>query len=349
VCCDGTWDGPAGPPDSDGAPTNVSKLAAAIARVDANGHPQQVFYEPGVGTGGWLDHWVGGLWGWGISKRILNAYRFVVEVYEPGDTVFLFGFSRGAYTVRSLAGLIRNCGVLRPPFRDRIGDAYKLYRRRDTASCPDRRESQLFRHEYAFEIRIRFIGVWETVGDLGIPICLPWVPKSWVRAIRQAWEFHDVDLGANVDNAYQAIAIDEKRSQYKPTLWHQKPDAVGRQTLSQVWFAGTHRNVGGGFRDPGLSDLALKWMIERASEHGLEFDADLLAKTLHPNYLGTIQNTKAGIFAVLPNAVRRMDPGGVTSESAHVTAVERLESRALAPAYRPHNLLHYLRIGGKIT
>src|SRR5262249_14352914 len=135
VCSDGTWNRPDQVSHGKACPTNVTKIARAIAaRTDA-GVPQYVYYNRGVGTD-WRDHLRGGAFGIGCSETIREAYEYLVRQYEPGDELWFFGFSRGAYTVRSLAGLIRNSGLLRREYADRLDAAYTLYRRRDADSNP---------------------------------------------------------------------------------------------------------------------------------------------------------------------------------------------------------------------
>jgi len=161
ICSDGTWQSP----ESDTS-THVLRLAEGIAPEDAAGNKQVVFYDWGVGSEG--DKFSGGITGKGIDKNIQDCYRFVVHNYEPGDALYLFGFSRGAYTVRSLAGLIRNCGILRREHAEKVGHAYALYRNRGPASAPGRQKAETFRRNYAVAdvSRIHFIGVFDTV-----PLC----------------------------------------------------------------------------------------------------------------------------------------------------------------------------------
>jgi len=168
--------------------------------------------------------------------------------FEPDDELFFFGFSRGAYTARSTVGFVRNAGILRLENADRIDEAYALYR--DRATHPRDIESQLFRRSFSRETRIRFIGVWDTVGALGIP----WSGMPGIELINRRWQFHDTDLSTTVDAAFQALAIDEKRPPFEPAIWSQQPDAVG-QRLEQVWFAGVHCDVGGGYPDSTLADM----------------------------------------------------------------------------------------------
>ena len=346
ICSDGTWNIPDRQDRGKVRPSNVAKMALAITPRAADGTEQLVFYGKGVGTGP-LDRLRGGAFGWGLSKNIQDAYRFIIEHHEPGDEIFLFGFSRGAYTVRSTAGLIRNSGVLKREHRDKVSDAYHLYRRRDDASQPSKVEAQLFRKQFAKEVRITFIGVWDTVGALGIPTGIPWLPGSWLSFINRRWQFHDVKLSSFVDNAYQALAIDEKRPQFMPTLWKQQPHAQHQQ-MEQVWFAGVHTNIGGGYEDAGLSDITFLWMKDKAEACGLAFDQDYIQQTFVPNHLGELRDSKTGLYALLRDAVRSIGEGYNANEAIHRSAVDRME-QAFNPSYRPTNLLSYLQSGGKVV
>ena len=212
ICCDGTWNTP---DQSDGgrpALTNVAKVALSVSRSSEANVEQRVYYQHGVGVSRW-EHIRGGAFGFGLSRNVREAYRFIVENYEPGDELFFFGFSRGAFTARSTVGLIRNAGILRRENAARIDEAYSLYR--DRAVHPNDLESQLFRRTYSFETRIRFIGVWDTVGALGIPLS----GVRGLKAITSRWEFHDTALSSIVDAAYQALAIDERRGPFEPAIW----------------------------------------------------------------------------------------------------------------------------------
>ena len=280
ICADGTWNRPEKDLSKD-APTNVLKLARAIAPVaPGNGNQgieQVVFYDWGVGS--YHDPVTGGAFGAGIDKNIQDAYRFIVQNYDPGDELFLFGFSRGAYTVRSLAGLIRNCGILRRPFAQHIHGAFELYRDRDDP--PDSKEARSLRKHCAVanRTRIRFIGCWDTVGALGVPLSL-------LGFLNDAHLFHDTELSSIVQTARHALSIDETREDFAPTRWGRKAGI----DMQQVWFAGGHSDVGGGFlKAPGdaglLSDIPLNWMIREAELCGLGVEAhvkhDLAAAPFH--------------------------------------------------------------------
>jgi uncharacterized protein (DUF2235 family) len=269
VCCDGTWNRP----DED-SPTNVAKVALAVADSDGD-VPQLVLYHRGVGTDR-FERIRGGAFGWGLSRNVRDCYRFVIANYEPGDQLFFFGFSRGAYTARSTVGLIRNAGILLPEHFDRVDDAYDMYRDRDETRRPSGIEATLFRRSFSHdEIEVRFVGVWDTVGALGIP----WLPK---QVARRLWGFHDTELSRKVKLAYHALAIDEKRRPFVPSLWYRKAEDTG--ILEQRWFTGVHSDIGGGYPDCSLADITLWWMADRARAAGLALKDDHLVATRTPGH-----------------------------------------------------------------
>src|SRR3954447_19809203 len=211
VCCDGTWNRPDHIDQGVAAPTNVAKIALALADHDASGNAQLLHYEAGVGTRRW-EHLAGGGLGVGLSRNVQECYRFIVDNYVPGDELYLFGFSRGAFTARSTVGLVRNAGILRPGHRDRVTQAYALYRnpRRDTE--PGGIAAELFRRSYSYsDVYVHFVGVWDTVGALGIPI-----DGFRPPLLSRLWTFHDTTLSRYVLNAYHAMAIDERRRPFTP-------------------------------------------------------------------------------------------------------------------------------------
>jgi uncharacterized protein (DUF2235 family) len=278
VCCDGTWNKPEQLSKGLLAPTNVSKLALSIAREDEDGTPQLVHYQRGVGTRV-LEKLRGGALGIGLSRNVRECYAFLVEQYEPGDQLFLFGFSRGAFTARSLGGLVRNSGILLSHNRARIDDAYRLYRSPDKETEPASLEAEMFRRLYSHPLaEIEFIGVWDTVGALGIPEG-PLTPRRLIKR----WSFHDTKLSRHVRHAYHALAIDERRGMFEPALWVRQDGAPASQELEQVWFAGAHCDIGGGYADTGLSDIALLWMARKAKACGLAFDPERLCEVTEPD------------------------------------------------------------------
>jgi len=255
TCSDGTWNKPNEKDEGVISPTNVWKLYDLIALKDMNGVVQIPFYDEGVGTE-WYDHLIGGLFGMGINQNIIQAYQFIADNYEQGDEIYLFGFSRGAYTARSVAGFIRNSGLLRKEYIDKLEEAFLLYKRRDDKSKPDADEAVEFRKNYCFDnVRIKFIGVWDTVGELGIPLEV----FNEINRDLLDCRFYDVKLSSYVDYAYHAVAIDEHRKQFLPTLWEQQQDEKdAQQVMEQMWFTGAHCDVGGGYNEHGLSDCALR-------------------------------------------------------------------------------------------
>ncbi len=228
--------------------------------------------------------------------------------------------------------------MLQPEHIDRIDGAYQLYRRRDDASHPTELEATLFRKTYAYGADPPFItclGVWDTVGALGIPIGRLGGVSREVLGLR----FHDVELSRFVRNAFHAVAIDERRDAFAPSLWEQPVGKdKGEQRVEQVWFAGVHANVGGGYADAGLSDVAFRSIVERAAECGLAFDPPYLAEAGEANPLGALRDSRTGIYRFLPRHIRRVcapPEGKLTYESVHPAVIERIASD---PAYRPGNL-----------
>lgn len=343
VCCDGTWNTPDQMYEGRACPTNVTKLALSVAPVGADGMQQRMFYHRGVGTRRW-ERVRGGAFGLGLSRNIQDAYRLVVENFEPGDELFFLGFSRGAYTARSTVGLIRNAGVLRREHADRVGEAYRLYRSRADEARPTGTEAKLFRASYSHETRIRFIGVWDTVGALGIPLS----GLRWANAFNRRWQFHDTDLSSTVDAAFHALAVDEKRPPFQPAVWSQQADARS-QRLEQVWFSGGHCDVGGGTPDSSLSDLALLWMADRARSCGLGFDETRFSTEevpgstcefpVRPDPWGPMHESRKGFYRLL----RRYDrPLGVAEDGEEYVASTTLQRREKDADYAPPGLLAHL-------
>ncbi|WIY06567.1 DUF2235 domain-containing protein [Amycolatopsis mongoliensis] len=340
ICCDGTWNSLKQP-----VPTNVARVWDVVPGEAADGVRQLTCYHEGVGAGlPWLGHLAGGAFGWGLSANVRKAYEFVVENYVPGDELFFFGFSRGAYTARSTVGFIRNCGVLRPEHAGRIGEAYRLYRNRDEATGPDSPDAVRFREEHAHEdvTPIRFLGVWDTVGALGIPLS----GGRWLHRLNRRWQFHDMTLSSTVQSAFQALAVDEHRKSYVPAVWKpsRKP-AEQNQEREQVWFAGAHSDVGGGYREHALSDIALRWLASRAERCGLAFDPGAFGGPAGANAEGTLHDSLNGFFRLFGSADRPIGEKDAPSESLASSVLDR--HRAMV--YSPANLVTYLEGSPKIT
>jgi uncharacterized protein (DUF2235 family) len=287
IFADGTWNSP-----EKGGATNVLHMARAV-RPDVAGTKQVAFYDWGVGTD--RKKLSGGLTGAGIDKNILDCYRFLVHNYDEGDQLFFFGFSRGAYTVRSLAGLIRNCGLLRRQHARRMPEAFRLYRKRTRASGPNEVVPTNFRRDYAVAdiTPIEFVGAWDTVGALGIPV------PFWGTLNEREFLFHDTEPSKIMHPARHAVAIDENRQDFAPVLWSDKPNV----DIRQVWFAGVHSDIGGGYRESGLSNCASQWMLGEASKFGLQFESHFLEAVL-PDPADKQHNQRKGIYLARGELVR---------------------------------------------
>jgi uncharacterized protein (DUF2235 family) len=336
ICCDGTWN-----TGRENCPSNVYKIAQIIAPYDGDGNEQRVRYFEGVGTRP-MERLQGGVFGFGLSRDILEAYRSLIGLYDPGDEIFLFGFSRGAYTARSTVGLIRTAGLPRREHIGKVSEAYELYRRRnDPAAHPTGVEATHFRARFSHEPRIRFIGVWDTVGSLGIPDGLPWVPQRLLERINRRWTFHDTDLSSTVDYAYQAIAIDERRPQFKPTLWSRQAHARN-QMMEQVWFAGVHTDIGGGYEDGRLADITLQWMKEKAEGCRLAFHPGFpIGIAFDPDPLGKLHESKNFLYALFRDHIRPIGEKR-DRENGELAGNEMVHRSALVRAgqvaYHPPNL-----------
>jgi uncharacterized protein (DUF2235 family) len=262
-CADGTWQEPVNN-------TNVYRLYKALA-VTSN---QVTFYDDGVGAGvTGLNGVLEGAFGLGIFQKIKDGYTKIAHVYEAGDVIFLFGFSRGAYTARSLAGMIAICGLPTGEFSDDcVAQAFAAYR------DPINRASilaGLTACGLAAPV-IEMVGVWDTVGSLGIPAISGGVDET-------TYGFLDTGLHPDIKNGFQCLALDEKRAQFPATLW--PAPAVAGQTIEQVWFSGCHGDVGGGTAVAGsvdagtrLCDITMGWMVSKAQSVGLTFDPGLIAQ-----------------------------------------------------------------------
>ena len=328
VCSDGTWN----TPDQE-LPSNVTRLARSVLPTAPDGAAQVVFYDAGVGTEGFLPYrLVGAVSGKGIQKNIRDCYRFIMHNYEDNDEIYLFGFSRGAYTARSLAGMIRNVGLLHKAYAHKLQAAYLLYRRPDAK--PDSDEARKFRADYSREAEITFIGVWDTVGALGIPV------RGFGKLLGAGrHQFHDVELNRWVKHACHALAIDERRCSFQASLW--KYQVKDGQIVEQVWFPGKHGDIGGTSGETCLEQAPFQWMAGRASALGLALNAE---NTYQPTRSYTSPGLLERLWRRLSSCTREIDKDD--TQWLHPTAHERFEDK---PSYRPPNLKAYLaRPGSRI-
>lgn len=266
LCCDGTWNSPV-----NASVSNIEKIARSVRTgIGPDGVQQMVFSVEGVGAQGYLvDRLLGGAFGYGLTRNVVAGYRHLALNYEPGDEIYVFGFSRGAYTARSVVGMVATVGLLTQDAlaRDRLCDAERIYRLRDAQERAA--QAAAFRAAHCHEhVPVAFLGVFDTVGALGVP-----------GLSRRRSTFHDVRLSTDVECARQALAIDDRRITFEPCLWD-VPVAMAAR-VKQVWFPGGHSDVGGGARARALSDTALLWMVGEAIARGLAFDEDRLLAQLH--------------------------------------------------------------------
>ncbi|GLS35429.1 hypothetical protein GCM10010869_10170 [Mesorhizobium tianshanense] len=269
---DGTW-------NAVGTNTNVWRLRSLCADKDVEGRQQLRYYDTGV------NGVVGGGWGKGLTENVQEAYNWLVENYEDGDQIFIFGFSRGAHTARSLAGFIAICGLLKPGGALGVDQLYERYRNDDERTIYklpvlDFRRITLEERwmlKYSRPVAIEMVGVWDTVGALGIPAF------SFAGVSSSTLKFHHTGLRKPIRHGFHALAIDEHRGKFAPTPWTVRTK-VGEATpapmrpiesVEQRWFVGAHANVGGGCFNDTLAQLPLRWMMQKASNLGLAFRNEL--------------------------------------------------------------------------
>ena len=308
ICCDGT---------GNRYGRNNTNVVETYALVEKD-REQIAYYDPGVGTGGWdYEEEKGSLraksdqaTGEGLQKNVEDAYRRLMQCFEPGDRVYLFGFSRGAFTVRSLAGMLRKCGLLRSGHENLVEYASGIY---NTPSNDD--VAAGFRSTFARGCPIEFIGVWDTVESLILNAGRKW---------------HDHALSPEVRSGFHALAIDERRRDFPPCLWDES-QAVRGQTVEQVWFAGVHSDVGGWYEERGLSNVALHWMLGKAAACGLRIDRAGLALR-RPDPHDRMHDSWTGIWKVRGRRARKIPEGA----RIHRSVLERMESSGAG--YRPKNL-----------
>jgi hypothetical protein len=330
--------------------------------------PYIVFYERGVGTGGFLDNVRGGAFGAGLGRNIRRAYSFLSRNYEPGDEIFIFGFSRGSYTARSLVGYIGAVGLLRSSNCSEINESrgWYYYRKSPFDRLPTE-GVEIRRNAYPRrDVAINFLGVFDTVGALGVPI-------SWFRREnRDLFEFHDVGLSPSCKVNVQALAVDEHREAFEATLWRQpKFEEIG-SNAEQVWFVGAHSDIGGGYIDErfrpalpqrSLDDITLDWMKKRLLNHYDDFPVKVSdSPSIENAYLAPHHEARQSIFSARPFSYRSIGNqygnarlwrweadvcfdrhNGPVGEMIHISALLRLGQRVKCQRsyrnYLPRNLI----------
>jgi len=311
ICCDGTCN------QFGSVNTNVVRLFQSVERRSAD---QVAFYDPGVGTfaarffsfnvGKFLGKALGAAFGYGVKANMEACYRYLMDTYEDGDRVFLFGFSRGAFTARSLAAMLDKCGLLHPGHQNLIPYMSRQYFRDKPAQ-----EVAHFKQTFCRECTPYFVGVWDTVGALGV-----------LKAMRQ---FANNSLNPKVRYAFHAMSIDEKRSKLMVTPWDENTVGSG-QTLEQVWFAGVHCDVGGGYADHRLADIPFRWMADKARSCGLRFLDDTV-DDVQGDPLGKLHVSYTWKWKVLGSRQRHIPRDARIAPSVWTRVDED-------PSYRPPNL-----------
>ncbi len=344
ICADGTWNEPEQVDEKTGRckPSNVLKIARAVLPCDipddtpdytANKVDQIVYYHEGVGTNGGLDKFTGGAFGHGLAVNVRVLYRFIVFNYEEGDELYFFGFSRGAFTVRTLAGFMKKVGLLKKNDEFYTPNLYKLYESRTTKN--DAKWEKAFKN-----IRsrrpcppIHFIGVWDTVGSLGAPGLLGQLFH------RRKYKYHDIGLNQYILNAYHALAIDERRKPFRPSIWTRPSDWTGQ--LEQAWFPGVHSNVGGGYHPDGVANEPLHWIIEKAEKLGLAFDDNYLSY-FRPCFDSELRDSMSFKYKLFGEYQRKLGAHVQDGESIHAATFNRRDNEP--SHYHPKNLVDGLPV-----
>jgi uncharacterized protein (DUF2235 family) len=315
VCCDGTAN------EFAENKTNVIKLYSVL---DHDPAKQIAYYHPGLGTmepAGALTNFsrkltklLGQAVGYGLANDIRDAYVFLMREFRDGDRLFLFGFSRGAYTARSLASLLHMYGLIREGNEAQVPYAIRMMMGIDRAQVRNDKEAKEKYFDLAkefkatmcsVECKAHFVGVWDTVSSVG------WVENP----LRLPYTAYNPDIAIG----RHAVAIDEHRAFFRTNLWMSPHDASvnsGPKDLKQVWFPGVHCDVGGGYpeSESGLSKLALDWMIQEAKAAGLlviaEKEKEVLGVTgtesfVLPNENGDAHESLKGLWNLAEFVLKR--------------------------------------------
>jgi uncharacterized protein (DUF2235 family) len=348
IFLDGTW-------NTLNNNTNVWRLKSLCAETNE----QRVYYSQGVGTRRG-ESARGGITGYGIDNEIIDAYAWLIENFDDGDEIFIFGFSRGAYTARSLSGLICKCGVLKlgaPLSIEQLYDRYQLYNaitiRALMAQLPkDASLEDQWIVKYSRATKITFVGVWDTVGSLGLPV-------GSVKAKVHRFRFLDTHLRLDNLNAFHALALDEHRKNFEPTFWtktvkHGETGAADRtiDKVEQRWFVGAHANVGGGYPSDALAQLPLKWLMGKAAATGLVFTDQVVVDTAQavPPIRDSYREFADGYFHFLSRPFYR--PVGSPPEVGTDATTSRInetidgsvfERWRLDKNYRPPNIVEWAK------
>lgn len=352
IFLDGTW-------NSIESNTNVWRMRALCAPMGKDGKPQLVYYE--IGVNGVL----GGMFGQGLDENIRLAYEWLIENYNEGDEIFIFGFSRGAYTARSLAGLVAMDGILKAGSPVGVGELFDRYKKgyeetiwklKGIEASNDARnltEQEKWLLKYSIPVNVQFVGVWDTVGSVG------WKAGNFQGISRSTFGYLQTGLRTHILNAYQALAIDEHRDDFAPTLWdvrhpNDKNAAIAAprslSSVEQRWFVGAHANVGGGYPTDLLAQAPLRWMMKKAESQGLTFrsevdlDGNILAAPIADSYGEFAYGLYAKVSSPLYRIIGR-EPD-IRADGSHINVNETIDSSVFERwrtdfNYRPANLVEW--------
>ena len=337
--CDGTWQ------DTDSEnPTNIVKLKRLLSCKckckDGSDIEQIALYLQGVGTRGPVDKLVGGIIGRGIEENIRDAYEVLCDNFSEGDEVHILGFSRGAYTARSLVGFIDKVGLLDRNETEKIPELWRIYKSKNDSARKGN------------EVIVKSLTVFDTVGSLGVPTDLSdtlnenIIFKIFSSGINEKHKFHNVKTPSNVENIFHLLAIDEDTRGFKPTLF-QMGENVEKTKLKQVWFCGGHEDIGGGHMDSdtGLSNVTLHWVVGELSKLGLKFINNKEEK-LKPNYKGKMHEVCIKALGQKIDLADSKEPRTI-GEAAypeqyfHKSVLERFKDKEFN--YKPRNINDDLR------
>jgi len=376
LCFDGTWNTLTNPDEA----TNVVRVGQALKPVASDGVQQIVYYNSGVGSGGFVDQFLGGVFGAGLKSNVKRGLTFLSFNYNTGETpddppdeIYIFGFSRGAYTARALAGVIGAIGGI--PKVSSFGEVEQFWTHyKQSKESRKEHDDTITQKLYPLPKSgklIKCVAVWDTVGSYGVPAGagltgLARTLTSWTR------NFRDNEIGRRIEYGYHAMAIDERRRAFPATAWVPRTreagaapdpelDALPEPEVEQVWFAGAHANVGGGYAQTGLSDQALLWMMARVQDQTqLEFDVDYIQKFFLPcaacssyrSYKGWWLSSLWPYVRAMPKVVKNAagvadpapgDTGAILDGRVHWSVKERLNRLCLVDqdryrTYAPKNL-----------
>jgi uncharacterized protein (DUF2235 family) len=317
-----------------GSNTNVYKL---FNMIEDRTSRQIAYYDPGLGTD--IKKVTGSLFGSGFSKNILECYKFIFENFEAGDKIYLFGFSRGAATVRSLSSFIHLFGILPKSRSDLIKEAFAIYKKKNRII----KASTFINKHHTMWCNIEFVGVWDTVAALGIPF----KGLSVILDTFLSHKFHSFNLSESIKFARQALAIDEERKTFHPVLWDSINNNSMVDKLKQVWFSGVHTDVGGGYEEDELSDISLKWMTREAIDKGLIiYNKSQLYKSLmnsSPDINGMMHDEQKGFIGKIFKRAKRTWSTETNGEPhIHESVFKRTKNNENReePAYNPWILEH---------